>query len=148
MPRPCCRSAAVQSLEEAFTRYLTKGAPAYVEKFRFPPEQAIALIRRVGGIPALAHPFTLNCATREQLTGLLRRLKEQGLQGLECLYSEHTPEQTREYLHLAAELDLRVTGGSDFHGQNKEGVEMLTGYGSLQVPYQRLQALKDLKAAW
>jgi 3',5'-nucleoside bisphosphate phosphatase len=138
---------AVQSLEEAFTKYLTKGASAYVEKFRFPPEQAIAMIRRVGGIPVLAHPFTLNCATREQLTGLLRSLKDQGLQGLECLYSEHTPEQTREYLHLAAELDLRVTGGSDFHGQNKEGVEMLTGYGSLQVPYQRLQELKDLKAA-
>jgi len=138
---------AVQNLEEAFKKYLTKGAPAYVEKFRLSPEQAIVLIHRAGGVPVLAHPFTLNCTTREQLTGLLRRLKDQGLQGLECLYSEHTPDQTREYLHLAAELDLRVTGGSDFHGQNKEGVEILTGYGSLRIPYQRLQALKDLKAA-
>lgn len=138
---------AVQNLEEAFKKYLTKGAPAYVEKFRFPSEQAMALIRRAGGVPVLAHPSTLNCTTREQLTVLLRGLKDQGLQGLECLYSEHTPEQTRDYLSLAAELDLRVTGGSDFHGRNKEGVEMLTGYGSLQVPYQRLQELKDLKAA-
>jgi predicted metal-dependent phosphoesterase TrpH len=137
---------AVQTLDEAFKHYLTKGAPAYVEKFRFPPARAISLIRRAGGIPVLAHPFTLNCTTGEQLIRLLRELKEQGLQGLECLYSEHTPEQTREYLTLAEKLDLLVTGGSDFHGRNKEGVEVLTGYGALRIPYDRLQSLKDLKA--
>ena len=136
---------AVQSLDEAFKHYLTKGAPAYVEKFRFPPDRAISLIRQAGGIPVLAHPFTLNCTTREQLIRLLRELKEQGLQGLECLYSEHTPEQTGEYLALAEKLDLLVTGGSDFHGRNKEGVEVLTGYGALRIPYDRLQSLKDLK---
>ena len=136
---------AVQNLDEAFRHYLTKGAPAYVEKFRFPPNQAIALIRQAGGLPVLAHPFTLNCTTREQLIRLLRELKDQGLQGLECLYSEHTPEQSREYLALAEKLGLLVTGGSDFHGKNKEGVEMLTGYGALRIPYERLQSLKDLK---
>jgi hypothetical protein len=136
---------AVQSLDEAFKHYLTKGAPAYVEKFRFPPDRAISLIRQAGGIPVLAHPFTLNCTTREQLIRLLQELKEQGLQGLECLYSEHTSEQTGEYLALAEKLDLLVTGGSDFHGRNKEGVEVLTGYGALRIPYDRLQSLKDLK---
>jgi 3',5'-nucleoside bisphosphate phosphatase len=138
---------AVQTLDEAFRQYLTKGAPAYVEKFRFSPDRAIALIRQAGGVPVLAHPFTLNCTTREQLILLVRELKEKGLQGLECLYSEHTPEQTREYLALAEELDLRVTGGSDFHGRNKAGVEMLTGCGDLRIPYERLQSLKDLKAS-
>jgi len=138
---------AVQNLDEAFTHYLTKGAPAYVEKFRFPPDRAMALIRQAGGLPVLAHPFTLNCTTREQLIRLLRELKEQGLQGLECLYSEHTPEQSREYLALAEKLGLLVTGGSDFHGKNKEGVEMLTGTGALRIPYERLQSLKDLKAS-
>jgi 3',5'-nucleoside bisphosphate phosphatase len=134
---------AVQDLEEAFKQYLTKGAPAYVEKFRFPPAQAIALIRGAGGIPVLAHPFTLNCATPEELAGQVRELKDQGRQGLECLYSEHSAEQTRQYLALAAELDLLATGGSDFHGQNKEGVELLVGYGDLRIPYERLQFLKD-----
>ncbi len=138
---------AVQTLDEAFTQYLTKGAPAYVEKFRFSPGRAIALIRQAGGIPVLAHPFTLNCTTREQLFHLLRELRDQGLQGLECLYSEHPPERTREYLALAEDLDLLVTGGSDFHGKNKEGVDILTGYGALRIPYERLQSLKDLKAA-
>ena len=136
---------AVQNLDEAFTRYLTKGAPAYVEKFRFSPDRAIALIRQAAGIPVLAHPFTLNCTTIEQITLLLRELKEQGLQGLECLYSEHTPEQSSGYLTLAEKLDLLVTGGSDFHGRNKEGVEVLTGYGALQIPYERLQSLKEFK---
>jgi len=117
-----------------------------VEKFRFPPGRAIDLIRQAGGIPVLAHPFTLNCTTIEQLTGLLRELQAQGLQGLECLYSEHTPDQNREYLALAEKLDLLVTGGSDFHGLNKEGVEILTGCGALRIPYERLQSLKDLKA--
>jgi len=48
---------------------------------------------------------------------------------------------------LAEKLGLLVTGGSDFHGNNKEGVEMLTGYGALRIPYERLQSLKDLKAS-
>ncbi|MGD8989694.1 MAG: PHP domain-containing protein, partial [Syntrophobacterales bacterium] len=49
----------VSSINEAFSRYLKKGAIAYVEKFRFPPDEAIAMIRNAGGLAALAHPFTL-----------------------------------------------------------------------------------------
>lgn len=136
---------AVRNLDEAFRKYLTKGAPAYVEKFRYPPEKAIAVIRRAGGISVLAHPFTLKFASREELRRMVTDLKEKGLQGLECHYSEHTTEQTGQYISLARDLGLAITGGTDFHGKNKEGVDLLTGYGSLQIPYHLLQDLKDLK---
>jgi predicted metal-dependent phosphoesterase TrpH len=53
----------VSSIDEAFSRYLKKGAVAYAEKFRFPPAEAIGIIRRAGGIAVLAHPFTLGMKT-------------------------------------------------------------------------------------
>ncbi|MBI5583709.1 MAG: PHP domain-containing protein [Deltaproteobacteria bacterium] len=133
---------AVKTLDEAFKKFLTKGAPAYVEKFRYPPEKAVALIIRAGGVPVLAHPFTLKFASPDELRGHVSALKDQGLKGLECLYSEHSTEQTRRYSLLAADLGLAVTGGTDFHGKNKESVDLLTGYGALRIPYRLLEELK------
>ena len=133
---------AVKTLDEAFRNFLTKGAPAYVEKFRYPPEKAVDLIIRAGGVPVLAHPFTLKFSSPEQLRGIVAALKDRGLRGLECLYPEHTAEQTRRYAALAEGLGLAVTGGTDFHGKNKEGVDLLTGYGSLSIPYRLLEELK------
>jgi predicted metal-dependent phosphoesterase TrpH len=133
---------AVKTLDEAFRNFLTKGGPAYVEKFRYPPEKAVELIVRAGGVPVLAHPFTLKFAATEELAGVVSSLKDRGLRGLECLYSEHTAEQTRRYSALAEALGLAVTGGTDFHGNNKEGVDLLTGYGTLRIPYRLLEALQ------
>jgi predicted metal-dependent phosphoesterase TrpH len=140
--RAMLQLGAVKTLDEAFRNFLTKGAPAYVEKFRYPPEKAVALIIRAGGVPVLAHPFTLKFASPDELRRIVSALKDQGLGGMECLYSEHTAEQTRRYSALAAELGLAVTGGTDFHGKNKEGVDLLTGYGSLRIPYRLLEGLK------
>jgi len=81
---------AVSSFEEAFQKYLAKGSLAYVEKFRFSPRKAISLILRAGGIPVLAHPFTLNCPSLRDLKVLVGKLKTEGLKGIEVLYSEHT----------------------------------------------------------
>ncbi|MCU0578365.1 MAG: PHP domain-containing protein [Desulfobacterota bacterium] len=136
---------AVKTLDEAFKKFLTKGAPAYVEKFRYPPEKAVDLIIRAGGVAALAHPFTLKFASPEELRGIVSSLKDRGLQGLECLYPEHTAEQTHRYSALGQELGLAVTGGTDFHGKNKEGVDLLIGYGALRIPYSLLEQLKRLQ---
>ena len=138
---------AVSSLEEAFQKYLRKGALAYVEKFRFPPKKAISLIRRAGGIAVLAHPFTLSTGSIQELRALILGLKEEGLKGLEVYYSEHTSEQTRQYRDLAEEMGLLCTGGTDFHGANKEKVDLLSGYGDLKIPYELLQKLKA-QAGW
>ncbi len=136
---------AVSSLEEAFQKYLTRGAPAYVEKFRFTPFDSISMIIQAGGIPVLAHPFTLNCPSLRDLKSLMKKLKDDGLQGMEVLYPEHSSDQTRDYLSLVKELDLVYTGGSDFHGDLKKNVDLLTGKGDLKIPYRIVEALKDLK---
>jgi predicted metal-dependent phosphoesterase TrpH len=143
--RAMLQLGAVKTLDEAFRNFLTKGAPAYVEKFRYPPEKAVALIIRAGGVPVLAHPFTLKFASPDELRRIVSALKDQGLGGMECLYSEHTAEQTRRYSALAADLGLAVSGGTDFHGKNKEGVDLLTGYGSLRIPYRLLEELKRFR---
>jgi len=114
----------VGSIQEAFDLYLSNQGRAYVEKFRFPPEEAIAMIREAGGVAVLAHPFTLNPPDPGELRRLLRDLAALGLAGVECYYPEHTPEQEALYLELARELKLAVTGGSDFHGDNKPEVEL------------------------
>ncbi len=136
---------AVSSFEEAFQKYLAKGAQAYVEKFRFSPSEAISLITQAGGIPVLAHPFTLNYPSLRDLKRLIQKLKNSGLKGIEVLYSEHTPNQTGDYFSLAKELNLIYTGGTDYHGDIKKDVDLLTGKGDLKIPYQIVEDLKALK---
>jgi 3',5'-nucleoside bisphosphate phosphatase len=135
----------VSSLDEAFQKYLSKGSAAYVDKFRFSPDKAINMILRAGGIPVLAHPFSLNCLSLRDLYELVKALKSLGLQGVEVLYPKHTDEQTRNYFSLVKELKLLYTGGSDFHGNNKENVDLLTGRGDLRVPYTIVEDLKALR---
>jgi predicted metal-dependent phosphoesterase TrpH len=139
------RSGVVSSLEEAFQKYLTKGAPAYIEKFRFSPQKSIHLILEAGGIPILAHPKTLKSPSIRELMKLVKDLKAAGLKGLEVFYPDHSPDQTRTYMAMAQELDLLCTGGSDFHGNNKERVDLLVGFGDLKVPYKIIEDLKAIK---
>jgi 3',5'-nucleoside bisphosphate phosphatase len=136
---------AVSSFEEAFQKYLAKGAQAYVEKFRFSPRDAISLITEAGGIPVLAHPFTLNYPSLRELKKLVQELKDNGLKGIEVLYSEHTSNQISDYFSLVKELNLVYTGGSDFHGGIKRDLDLLTGKGDLKIPYQVVEDLKALK---
>jgi predicted metal-dependent phosphoesterase TrpH len=114
----------VRSIQEAFDIYLGNHGLAYVSKFRFPPEEAMAMIREAQGIPVLAHPFTLGLHTSETLRPLLKELKALGLAGVECYYPEHSFGQEALYLYLARELGLLITGGSDFHGDNKPEVSL------------------------
>ncbi len=100
----------VASLDEAFSRWLGRGAPAYVPKPRLDPREACALIRRAGGVPGLAHPGTFR---RDDLIPVL---VEAGLEALEARHTEHSPARARHYERLAHDLGLLPTGGSDFHG--------------------------------
>jgi predicted metal-dependent phosphoesterase TrpH len=134
----------VRDPQQAFDRYLKKGAPAYEEKFRFPVKDAIRMITQAGGIPVLGHPVTLNCSNL-QLEVEIKAWKELGLQGIEVYYSEHDQIQTRLYEELARRYDLVSTGGSDFHGNMIKGVEIGSGRGNLNIPYAVLDGLKKKK---
>ena len=132
----------VRSLQEAFDIYLGNQGKAYVGKFRFPPEEAIEMIREAKGVPVLSHPFTLGPRSREDLKGLLQELKSLGMAGIEVYYPEHSPEQEALYLGLARELGLLVTGGSDFHGDNKPEVDLGRINCQKKLTYDLVDALK------
>jgi 3',5'-nucleoside bisphosphate phosphatase len=123
----------VKDKDEAFDKYLGKGKPAYAERRRMTPIHSIELIRAAGGVPVLAHPFTLNLST-EALKKQIAELRDFGLGGIEVFYSEHTPQMTSQYLNLAREFGLVATGGSDFHGAMNPDIQLGSGFGSLQVP--------------
>ncbi len=133
-----------KSIKEAFDKYLGKGAPAYLDKFRLSAVEAITMITDAGGIPVLAHPFTLHLKSSDELDALLKKLVNQGLQGLEVYYSEHDGRKTSSYKLLAKRYNLAITGGSDFHGKNMKGIDLGTGRGNLKIPYTVLENLKTI----
>jgi len=132
----------VRSIDEAFERYLSRGRPAYVEKFRISCREAIATIRGAGGLPVLAHPALLRIADKGLVETMFRQLGEIGLQGIEVYYPEHLQEEVALYEKIAREHHLLMTGGTDFHGGINPAVQMGTGTGGFHVPYRIYRALR------
>lgn len=123
----------VADLREAFAKYIDRHGPAYVQRDEaFTAVDAINVILAAGGVPVLAHPGRL--ADEAYIGPLI----EAGLQGIECHYPDHTPEQTARYVALAEAHDLVVTGGSDFHGDG-----MHAPLGSVAVPEQTAEKLYE-----
>mgnify|MGYP003551190319 FL=1 len=131
----------VTSAKEAFDRYLANGRPAFVDRELPEPAEAVRWIREAGGVPVLAHPSWVRTSA-DGLRTLVRELKVAGLGGIEVHYSTHTPSQTTEYLELAKQCDLLVTGGSDFHGVTKPDIEVGIGRGQLKVSEKLLDPLR------
>lgn len=138
--RAMIRKGYVQTKEQAFSRWLAKGRPGYVPRFRLTSRESVELIRRAGGLPVLAHPATLEIG-RKKLKELVEEMKGWGLAGIEAYYSEHSAKKTAEYLRLARSLDLLTTGGSDFHGSLNPAVRIGAGFGELDVPDACFDAL-------
>jgi len=128
----------ITTFAEAFKKYIGHGGPAYVEREKMTPEEAVALIVRSRGLPVLAHPFTV-----KEPEALVIKLKAAGLVGIEAYYKDNTAAETEATLGLAAKYGLIATGGSDFHGIADSNDAML---GSVEVPMEaaeRLIALAD-----
>ncbi|HBA82961.1 MAG TPA: hypothetical protein DCZ95_02590 [Verrucomicrobia bacterium] len=135
-------SGFVSNKDQAFDKYLGRGKPAYADRRRLSPAASVKLIRDAGGVPVLAHPFTLNLGS-QPLHTLLIELRAAGLEGLEAYYPEHNPAMHKEYLNLAKDMNLVATGGSDFHGSMSPDIRMGFGFGGLRVPddiVERLEA--------
>lgn len=113
----------VKDFRTAFSRYLAKGKPAYVEKDKMNIAQALPLIRQYGGLPVLAHPYTLGLEAYE-LKLLVQELKRSGLAGIEIFYPEHTKAQKKLYTSIARDLHLFMTGGTDFHGPGRASISV------------------------
>lgn len=126
----------VGSINEAFDKYLGKGKPAYVEKFRLSCRETIKLIIDAGGLPVLAHPYLIQLGKGVVFEELIGELKSMGLKGIEIYYPEHPPESIRFYAQIAREYNLFITGGTDFHGDIKPEIKLGSGFGDLFVPYE------------
>ncbi len=132
----------VRNVSQAFSRYLARGAAAYVPKSILRPEEAIGAIRNAGGIAVLAHPFSLMCSSAAALGEIVAWLSDCGLDGVECYYSEHSLGFTRQCLKICDEMSLMATGGSDYHGKAKPHISIGRGRGGLAVPYRCVEELR------
>lgn len=100
----------VDTIEEAFARYIGRHGLYYIEKELMDGSEAIALIHAAGGAAVLAHPGI------SQADEVIASLVDSGLDGIEALHVQHSDDQRSHYRRLAESLGLIVSGGSDFHG--------------------------------
>ena len=114
----------VKNVQEAFDLYLKQGAPAYVDKAKLSPVEAVRVIASASKLCVLAHPYSLNVESSEQFEEIISALIPFGLRGIEAYYPQHTAAQTEFFVNIASKLNLAVTGGTDFHGSNKPEIEI------------------------
>jgi len=136
------RKGYVSSIKQAFDKYIGHGAPAYFDKERLTPKRAIELVRQSGGVAVLAHPIQLRCQNDAQLERIVKDLVDLGLAGIEVIHSDHDAATVGKYDALADRLGLLKTGGSDFHGSNKQDVDLGIANGR-RVPRLWFDALRE-----
>ncbi|MBI3041041.1 MAG: PHP domain-containing protein, partial [Chloroflexi bacterium] len=125
----------------AFTRYIGGGGPAYVERDKMTPLEAVALILRANGLPVLAHPLT-----NHDPETIIIELKAAGLVGIEAYYGEYTAEEINRLVSLAKKHGLIATGGSDYHGIDTSTETMIGGADVPVESAERLIALAEQRA--
>jgi 3',5'-nucleoside bisphosphate phosphatase len=111
----------VSSEKEAFDKYIGHNGPAYVERYKLLPVEAVKLILDAHGLPVLAHPADIT-----DLDELVTKLKAVGLVGLEVYYRDYGSEVVAGLAKIAKQYDLITTGGTDYHAFG-DGVEVEIG---------------------
>jgi predicted metal-dependent phosphoesterase TrpH len=101
----------IKEPQEAFVRYISRNGPAYVEREKLTPPEAVRLIVQNGGVAVLAHPAEL-----PDLDQWLTELKAAGLVGMEVFYGTYPPETLKRLKGFAEVYGLLPCGGSDYHG--------------------------------
>jgi predicted metal-dependent phosphoesterase TrpH len=135
--RALVQQGYARDYDHAFERFLKRGRPGFVPKARMSAREAVGLIHAAGGVAVLAHPGLY------RNDNLIPRLKEAGMDGLECWHTKHSATDSEAYAQRAAELDLVATGGSDCHGMAK-GRPLI---GQVKLPYSQVEALRDRRPA-
>jgi predicted metal-dependent phosphoesterase TrpH len=128
----------ISSFNEAFSKYIGHNGPAYVERDKMTPSEAVELILSARGLPVLAHPFTL-----DNPETLIADLKKAGLIGLEVYYKDYSAREIDLLVRLAAENGLIATGGTDYHGIEDNNEVMMGGANVPEEAVTGLIALAD-----
>ena len=110
----------VATRDQAFDELLSPGRPGHVPRYALPVEEVLPLVAEAGGVTVVAHPWGRHGNDALGRDGLAA-LRDRGLAGVEVDHEDHPPEQREQLRALARDLDLVVTGSSDFHGAGKTG---------------------------
>ena len=122
----------IASMKQAFTDYIGRNGPAYVEREKMTPAEAVELILKAKGLPVLAHPLTAGDAEAMTI-----ELQAAGLAGIEAYYDGYTPPEINQLVGLADKYNLIATGGSDYHGLD----DTETAIGGTEVPIASVEQL-------
>jgi predicted metal-dependent phosphoesterase TrpH len=128
----------IESFIEAFDKYIGYGCPAYVERDKMTPVEAVELIVRSRGLPVLAHPNTVTNPEKMVIS-----LKKAGLAGVEAYYKDYDAEATALLVNMADRHNLITTGGTDYHGIDDETEVMLGGVDVPMEAVEQLTAIAD-----
>lgn len=131
----------IKDRETVFRKYLGDNCRCYVPREKITPFEAIDLIKLGGGVSFFAHPVLCHM-NQDRLRFFIQNLKAAGLTGIEAIYSMNTPGDVRNMKRLADEFNLLISGGSDFHGENKSYIHLGTGRGNLNIPDHLLELIK------
>lgn len=123
----------VTSFKEAFTKYINQGGPAYVEREKMTPVEAVELILMANGLPVLAHPLTITDPET-----VIVELKAAGLVGIEAYYAGYTAEEISKLVSLAGRHNLIASGGSDYHGLDTDTETII---GGVDMPIESVEQL-------
>ena len=126
----------VSSLREAFDKYIGRNGPAYVERKKLTPIEAVQVVLEANGLPVLAHPADI-----EPLEPFLLQMKKAGIVGMEVYYAGYNSKTISILKGFAGRLDLVACGGSDFHGIDEYiGADL----GSVNLPGESVERLISL----
>lgn len=126
------RKKYVNTVEEGFEKYLMKGRPAYVERFKLSIEEGINLIHSTGGVAVIAHPGLIK--NKNVIYEAIRLNAD----GIEAIHSKHSKRDMLKYSEIGNRYNLIITGGSDFHGDFINNVPIL---GDFFVDYEQVSLL-------
>jgi predicted metal-dependent phosphoesterase TrpH len=135
----------INAVKDAFNGYIERSGPAYAEREKMTPAEAVALILNAEGIPVLAHPFTV-----KDPEAMVKELKPAGLAGIETYYKDYTADEVASLVKMARKYDLITTGGNDFHGLPDSDETLVSGAAVPAEAAEKLIALareKTLKLA-
>ena len=123
----------IGSIKEAFDKYIARDGPAYVERDKMTPEEAVRLILRNRGLPVMSHPFTA-----PEPEAMIVELKAAGMVGIEAYYNNYMNEEIGNLIALAKDHGLIITGGSDYHGLDESNETLM---GGVEVPMEAVNSL-------
>lgn len=131
------------SIQEAFSKFLAEGTPAYYPKMKVDAEKIINLIKRAKGVPVIAHPA--HYARKTNVWLLIEELIKKGCEGVEVFHPDNPPEFSYALLEFSLKNGLMISGGSDYHGK---GFESRAELGEVFLPEPFVKNWLECEKCW